>query len=134
MVFISVATPQNLQYHQKGERERRKAGDIYKHCDTAKPTIPSEGRERGGGKLVIFISVVTPQNLQYHQKGERDRRKAGDIYKSCDTAKPTKPSEGREGEREREREREGEGEEFLLIKMSRFVSYPLLYSGPGLFL
>ena len=46
MIFISVAAPQNLQYHQKGERERRKAGDIYKRCGTAKPTIPSEGRER----------------------------------------------------------------------------------------
>ena len=43
---ISVAAPQNLQYHQKEERERRKAGDIYKRCGTAKPTIPSEGGER----------------------------------------------------------------------------------------
>ena len=40
---------------------------------------------------MIFISVATLQNLQNHQKEER------------------------------EREREGEGEEFLLIKMSRFV-------------
>ena len=46
MIFISVATPQNLQYHQNEERER-------------------------GEKLVIFISVATPQNLQYHQKEER---------------------------------------------------------------
>ena len=46
MIFISIAAPQDLQNHQKEERERRKAGDIYKHCDTAKPTIPSEGRER----------------------------------------------------------------------------------------
>ena len=46
MIFISVAAPQNLQYHQKEERERRKAGDIYKRCGTAKSTIPSEGRER----------------------------------------------------------------------------------------
>ena len=111
MKLVSVAAPQNLQYHQKEERERRKAGDIYKRCGTAKPTIPSEGRER-------------------------ERRKAGDIYKRCGTAKPIIPSEGREREererelretyktirRKREREREGEREEFLLIKMSRFVS------------
>ena len=69
---------------------------------------------------MIFISVAAPQNLQYHQKEERERRKAGDIYKRCGTAKPIKPSEGRE--RERERGREGEGEKFLLIKTSRFVS------------
>ena len=43
---ISVAAPQNLQYHKKEERERRKTGDTYKHCGTARPIIPSEGRER----------------------------------------------------------------------------------------
>ena len=51
----------------------RKPGDIHKHCDTARPTKPSEGRER-------------------------KRRKAGDIYKHCGTARPIKPSEGRERE------------------------------------
>ena len=30
----------------KRERERRKAGDIYKHCGTARPIKPSEGGER----------------------------------------------------------------------------------------
>ena len=64
-----------VQNHQKEERERRKAGDIYKHCGTARPIKPSEGRE-----------------------GER--RKPGDIYKRCDIARPIKSSEGRERERE----------------------------------
>ena len=63
---------------------------------------------------MMFISIAAPQDLQNHQKEERERRKAGDIYKRCDTAIPIKPSEGRERERERERE-------FLPIKMSRFV-------------
>ena len=76
MIFISIVALQNLQYHQKEERER-------------------------GEKLVIFISVEAPQNLQYHQKGERERRKAGDIYKRCGTTKPTIPSEGREREEKR---------------------------------
>ena len=52
MILISVAAPQHLQYHQKGERERQKQGE----------------------KLVILISVAAPQHLQYHQKGERERR------------------------------------------------------------
>ena len=30
----------------KGGRERRTAGDIYKRCGTARPTIPSERRKR----------------------------------------------------------------------------------------
>ena len=60
MIFISVATPQNLQYHQKEERERRKPGDIYKHCGTARPIIPSEGEKERGEKLVIFISIAAP--------------------------------------------------------------------------
>ena len=56
-------------------------------------------REREGGeKLVILISVAAPQHLQYHQKRERERRKAGDIYKRCGTATPTIPSEERERE------------------------------------
>ena len=46
VIFISIAAPQDLQNHQKEERERRKAGDIYKHCGTARPIKPSEGRER----------------------------------------------------------------------------------------
>ena len=46
VIFISVAAPQHLQCHQREERERRKAGDTYKRCGTATPTIPSEGRER----------------------------------------------------------------------------------------
>ena len=95
MILISVAAPQHLQYHQKRERGRRKAGDTYKRCGTATPTIPSEER---GGKLVIFISVAAPQHLQYHQKRERERRKAGDTYKCCGTATPTIPSEEREKE------------------------------------
>ena len=100
VILISVAAPQHLQYHQKGERKRRKAGDIYERCGTATPTIPSEGREREerGEKLVILISVAAPQHLQYHQKGKRERRKAGDIYKCCGAATPTIPSEGRERE------------------------------------
>ena len=77
MILISVAAPQHLQYHQKRERERRKAGDIYKRCGTATPTIPSEERER---------------------ERERERRKAGDTYKRCGTATPTIPSEEREKE------------------------------------
>ena len=88
MIFISIEAPQDLQNHQKEERERRKAGDIYKRCGTARPTKPSERRER--------------------------ERKVGDIYKRCDTTRPILPLEGRERERERG--------EFLLIKMSRFVS------------
>ena len=72
VIFISVAAPQDLQYHQKGERERE--------------------------KLVIFISIASPQDLQYHQKGERERRKARDIYKRCGTARPIIRSEGRERE------------------------------------
>ena len=63
---------------------------------------------------MIFINVAAPQDLQNHQKEERERRKVGDIYKRCDTARPIIPSEGRERERERE--------ELLPIKMSRFVS------------
>ena len=55
------------------KRERRKAGDIYKHCGTARPIIPSEGRER-------------------------EMRKPGDIHKHCVTARPIKSSEGRERE------------------------------------
>ena len=79
MIFISVAALQHLQYHQKKEGERRKAGDTYKCCGTATPTISSQGRER-------------------------ERRKAGDTYKRCGTATPTIPSEGRERE-EKGRER-----------------------------
>ena len=45
MIFISIAAPQDLQNHQKEERERRKPGDIHKHCGTARPIKPSEGRE-----------------------------------------------------------------------------------------
>ena len=54
-------------------------------------------RERGE-KLVIFISIAATQDLQYHQKGERERRKAGDIHKHCSTVRPIKLSEGRERE------------------------------------
>ena len=46
MIFISIAGPQDLQNHQKEERERRKVVDIYKHCDTARSIKLSEGRER----------------------------------------------------------------------------------------
>ena len=73
MILISVAAPQHLQYHRKRERRRRKAGDTYKRCGTATPTIPSEERERGE-KLVILISVAAPQHLQYHQKREREEK------------------------------------------------------------
>ena len=73
MILISIAAQQNLQYHQKGERER-------------------------GEKLVILISIAAPQNLQYNQKEERERRKAGDTYKRCGTTKPIISSEGRERE------------------------------------
>ena len=46
MIFISIAAPQDLQNHQKAARERGKAGDIYKHCGTARPIKTPEGRER----------------------------------------------------------------------------------------
>ena len=45
MIFISITAPQDLQNHQREARERRKAGGIYKHCGTARPIKPSEGRE-----------------------------------------------------------------------------------------
>ena len=65
MTFISIASPQGSENHQKEEIERRTAGDIHKHCGAARPTKPSAGRERESGK-------------------------AGDIYKHCGTARPIK--------------------------------------------
>ena len=75
VTFISIASPQDPENHQKEERERER-----------------------GEQLVIFISIVGPQDLQNHQQEQRERRKVGDIYKNCGTARPTKPSEGRERE------------------------------------
>ena len=45
VIFLSIAPPQDLEIHQKEERERRTADDIHKHCDTARPIKPSEGRK-----------------------------------------------------------------------------------------
>ena len=55
MIFISIAAPQDLQNHQKEERER-------------------------GEKLVIFVSVAAPQGLQNHQKEERERERETGVF------------------------------------------------------
>ena len=62
MIFISIAAPQDPKNHQEEERERRRAGGIYKHCGTARPIKPSGGREREKRELVIFISIAAPQD------------------------------------------------------------------------
>ena len=57
--------------HQKKERERT-ADDIPKHCATARLRKIS-GRTREREQLMIFPSIASPQDLENHQKEERDR-------------------------------------------------------------
>ena len=68
MIFISIAAPQDLQIHQQEEKEKRKAGDIYRHCGTARPIKPSEGRERESfanlnGQVCIFNPCYTSDQV-----------------------------------------------------------------------
>ena len=75
MNYIGIASLQDPQSHQAGDREREELMNYIGIASPARPTKPPRREDRDREELMNYIGIASPQDPQSHQAGERERER-----------------------------------------------------------